>query len=219
MRSFCEHRGRVFTVAFSPDGHWLAAGGTSPIVSVWDTSSWDCALKITHALNKVRCLTFHPRSELLAIAGRPNVRGEREKLVSLWSVPEGVLKRQLSLPGGGKPLGLAYYPAGDRLFLYSNPSISLHAAPIFVDSVRRLQGFRLFPRQASFHKPEAPAKESFPFAGASGLCPGDTGRSIMGQSHTGRSRTSPVGSTISIGCNRSHSPQSRGFESRRDVRQ
>lgn len=126
MRSFCEHCGRVFTVAFSPDGRWLAAGGTSPIVSVWDTSSWDCALRITHGFNKVRCLTFHPRSELLAIAGRPNVRGEREKLVSLWSVPEGVLNRQLSMPGGGKPLGLAYYPCGGRLFLCYRRNGSKH---------------------------------------------------------------------------------------------
>ena len=46
--------------------------------------------------------------------------------------------------------------------LHSNPSISLQTAPIFVGSLRRSQGFRLVPREAGFHKPEAPAKESFP---------------------------------------------------------
>ena len=69
-----DHRGWAFSVAFSPDGRWLATGGWG-IVHLWDTALGRPAGRIGGFPKGVDALAFGPDSETLAVttsAGQPS---------------------------------------------------------------------------------------------------------------------------------------------------
>jgi WD40 repeat protein/serine/threonine protein kinase len=73
------------SIAFSPDGRWLAATGGDD-VSVFDTSTWQRVVRI--AGPRVRSLGFDP-------AGPRLVVGTYDGVASIWDVPSGVRIRCL----------------------------------------------------------------------------------------------------------------------------
>ncbi|MGO4429382.1 WD40 repeat domain-containing protein, partial [Streptomyces sp. MCAF7] len=91
--------GMTTTLAYSPDGKYLAAGDESGRVAIWDTSARQAlgALPATPAHDgeprNVRALTFSPDGRTLAVAGRDGT-------LRLWDTDS---KRPLgsSLPTAG----------------------------------------------------------------------------------------------------------------------
>ncbi|MGQ9765717.1 MAG: outer membrane protein assembly factor BamB family protein, partial [Armatimonadota bacterium] len=73
----------ITTIAFSPDGKWLAAGSLSTAIDVWDTSEW----RVTHLVHpggagtvpQIRVLAFSPDSRWL-------VAGDDRGVVRVWDL-------------------------------------------------------------------------------------------------------------------------------------
>jgi WD40 repeat protein len=64
----CESGEPVLSIATSPDGKWLATGGPSPEVKVWDLATRELKLTLQHTRGPIVNLTFSPNSELLVSA-------------------------------------------------------------------------------------------------------------------------------------------------------
>ncbi len=56
----------VWTVTFSPDGRWLAAGGGDGKIRIWDVETKKLLQTFSGSSKAVTSLSFHPSGELIA---------------------------------------------------------------------------------------------------------------------------------------------------------
>ena len=76
------HKGRIYSVCYSPDGKTLASGGDT--IVLWDVTAGMQKAVLTSLLNgtSVRCLSFSPDNRFLA-------SGHRDGMIVLWDVASG----------------------------------------------------------------------------------------------------------------------------------
>ncbi|MFE1550895.1 AAA family ATPase [Streptomyces sp. NPDC058718] len=104
-------RGAVYTVAYSPDGHMLAAGNVHQnLVRLWDVSdpgrpvALGQPLPVDRSVNSILSLEFSPDGQVLAVAGHTSHNGDAGSggFVDLWSLTSPshpVLLDRLESPG------------------------------------------------------------------------------------------------------------------------
>jgi WD40 repeat protein len=104
-----RHTGSVASLAFSPDGKRLAAGGYDRRARVWDVATGEEVLALPAHVLAVKHIAFGPDgSRLVTLAAFPG--GSTESAVHLW---DGATGRQLlHLPGHSEP---AFGPDGKLL--------------------------------------------------------------------------------------------------------
>jgi WD40 repeat protein len=86
VKKHWQHGSRVSTLAFSPDGHWLASGGT--MLKIWDVTSksWPRTLETK---GKVNVLAFSPNGQWLASAS--------DSHIELWNMTSEQLQHNLKV--------------------------------------------------------------------------------------------------------------------------
>lgn len=99
------------TVAVSPDGKLLAAGGVDNVISIWDLATYTLVRELEQSLQQpdtVNKLAFSPDGTLLASAGTN---------IHLWNMATGKLAREFSSADGHTALveTLAFAPSGALL--------------------------------------------------------------------------------------------------------
>jgi eukaryotic-like serine/threonine-protein kinase len=83
-----EHAALVASVAFSPDGRWLATGSLDRTVRVWDTST-GALLRTIHVEFEVQSAVFSPDGKTLAIGGGPPFRAQSPGWIRLHAADTG----------------------------------------------------------------------------------------------------------------------------------
>jgi WD40 repeat protein len=112
MRTFKGHKGKVFSLAFSPDGQTLASGSADHLIKLWDhTTGHERASFTAQAGGGVLELAFSPDGRLLA-------SGSSDTHIRLWEMPAGSAVADLSVPRSGASgvwKSLAFSPDGSLL--------------------------------------------------------------------------------------------------------
>jgi WD40 repeat protein/transcriptional regulator with XRE-family HTH domain len=85
---FCETFGGVLSIAFSPDGEFLAAGDSNGNIYLWRVESSQQVLIFRGHTNWVVSLAFSPDGQTLC-------SGSADATVRLWNVETGVYKKTL----------------------------------------------------------------------------------------------------------------------------
>jgi len=101
-----DHLGRVFAVAFSPDGRWLVSGGEEEQAYVFDVASRKRIGELRPHGDGVHGIAFSPDGEIVATSGG-------DAIVRLWSMRDR--KLIASLPYQAVLTNLIFDHAGDVL--------------------------------------------------------------------------------------------------------
>jgi WD40 repeat protein len=106
-RTFRGHAGRVYAVAYSPDGQYIVSGGEDGTVRLWDAATGESVAVRHEHQNAISCLVFNPDGDTFATSSG-------DKTVKLWSLSQRKVILTLPHPfpvdaceflDGGKLLG------------------------------------------------------------------------------------------------------------------
>ena len=77
-KDLMQLNGEPRALAFSPDGHWLAGGGSSGFAYLWDVDAAQEMVRIPHGANAVTSITFSLDGTQLLTVSR--------KVVRIWDI-------------------------------------------------------------------------------------------------------------------------------------
>jgi WD40 repeat protein len=108
-----RRQGWVNTVAFAPDGHTLATGGSDGMVRLWDVATGHQTAELTGHQDEVNTVAFAPNGHTLA-TGDGGFLATGDGRVRLWDVATG--RQTAELTGHqGEVNTVAFAPNGHTL--------------------------------------------------------------------------------------------------------
>lgn len=109
--------GRVFAIAFRPDGQWLLTGNEDGSVQYWDIQTGQLLQTLTGHHKPVQTIAVHPQGTLMA-------SGSHDGSVRLWDLATAECWAELE-PGVGRVLTLDFNQSGLLAIGGSNHQIAL----------------------------------------------------------------------------------------------
>ncbi|KAJ5640438.1 G-protein beta WD- 40 repeats containing protein [Penicillium herquei] len=107
VRTLAGHSGRVYTLAFSPDGNTIASGSSDRTIKIWDATAGNCQETLHGHLREVSTLVFSPDGKMLA-------SGSSDKTIKLWNATTWDCQRTF-YGHSGKGFALAFSPDGNKI--------------------------------------------------------------------------------------------------------
>jgi WD40 repeat protein len=110
LQTLKKHEADVLSVAYRPDGKWLASADGDGWVIVWDATSENevnVRRRIHAHRDTANCVRFSPDGRRLATASRDGT-------VKLWDAASGVLVR-IFRARQGEVFAVAFHPTGKTL--------------------------------------------------------------------------------------------------------
>lgn len=101
------HKGRVCSVAFSPDGTCIASGSTDDTVRVWDVVTGQTVTQFKAHAGGILSVSYSPDGVYIA-------SGSHDKTIWVWSISSGNLVTQLK-GHTGAVRSVAFSPDGKRI--------------------------------------------------------------------------------------------------------
>ncbi|MCG9134215.1 sigma-70 family RNA polymerase sigma factor [Candidatus Poribacteria bacterium] len=89
MYRITEHKGDIWTFAFSPDRKILASGSDDATIRLWDAITGNEILTLRTYTNEVFALAFSPDGKILAGGSVYDSQLGRSDLIRLWEIPSG----------------------------------------------------------------------------------------------------------------------------------
>lgn len=89
MYRITEHKGDIWTFAFSPDRKILASGSDDATIRLWDAITGNEILTLRTYTNQVFALAFSPDGKILASGSVYDGQLGRSDLIRLWEIPSG----------------------------------------------------------------------------------------------------------------------------------
>lgn len=115
----------ISCVAFSPDGAWLAIGGSTRRIRLYDARTWEAGSSWEAHADVLTTLAFSRDGARLASGSRQRGPGVVAKV---WSVPSGELSAEVRGTRIGVTSSLCFSADGGTLYVASNDrSIFMHA--------------------------------------------------------------------------------------------
>ena len=78
----------IYTITFSDDGKYIAAGDSDGVIWVWSLNSMEVVCKFTDHHNRINVLTFMANDDLL-------ISGDTDGHIGLWDMQTGGLERMI----------------------------------------------------------------------------------------------------------------------------
>ena len=89
MYRITEHKGDIWTFAFSPDRKILASGSEDMTIRLWDAITGNEILTLSTYTNQVFAIAFSPDGKILAGGSVYDSQLGRADLIRLWEIPSG----------------------------------------------------------------------------------------------------------------------------------
>ena len=89
MYRITEHKGDIWTFAFSPDRKILASGSEDMTIRLWDALTGNEILTFPTYTNQVFAVAFSPDGKILAGGSVYDSQLGRSDLIRLWEIPSG----------------------------------------------------------------------------------------------------------------------------------
>ena len=108
MLNHLIENGRVRSVAWSPDGNWMASGSDDKTIKVWNTKTGQCqsTLTVDSGYGGVQSVSFSPMGDMIA-AGCDNGK------IYLLDASTAEVKRSLSVNSGVE--SVVFSPDGSKI--------------------------------------------------------------------------------------------------------
>ena len=120
LRQFKGHLGRVWSLAFDPQGETLASGSDDKKVKLWATRSGKLVKTLKGHLDEVNSVAFDARGETLA-------SGSDDRTLKLWEARSGKLLHTIKAQDGAVA-SVVFDPQGRNLASGSGNSLMLFEA-------------------------------------------------------------------------------------------